>query len=152
MNWFKTSSIRTRIWPRRMRRLSSESHCRPSLGILSSLAQAVSNLLNNARKFVAREKKPHIEIWTETRLDKVRLWIKDNGIGIGPMFQSRLFGLFERLHESDAYEGTGIGLAIVRKAVEKMGGTVGMKSDGINGSSFWIELPGPTQSKTASAS
>jgi PAS domain S-box-containing protein len=107
----------------------------------SSLAQAISNLLNNAKKFVAPGKTPRIEICTEKRSDKGRLWVKDNGIGVPPLFQSRLFGMFERMHEEDQYEGTGIGLAIVRKAVEKMGGTVGMESDGANGSSFWIELP-----------
>ncbi len=115
----------------------------PVIGHPSSLAQAVSNILDNAKKFVAPGRTPHIEIWTEKRLDKVRLWIKDNGIGINSKFQSRLFGMFERLHDADSYEGTGIGLAIVRKAVEKMGGVVGMESDGVNGSSFWIELPGP---------
>jgi PAS domain S-box-containing protein len=113
----------------------------PVMGHPSSLAQAISNLVNNAKKFVAPGKTARIEIRTEKRSNKVRLWIQDNGIGINPMFQSRLFGMFERLHESDEYEGTGIGLAIVRKVVEKMGGTVGVKSDGVNGSSFWIELP-----------
>lgn len=116
----------------------------PVEGHHSSLAQALSNLLSNARKFVARGTTPKIEIWTEKRGHNVRLWVKDNGIGVMPMFQSRLFGMFERLHEDNEYEGTGIGLAIVRKAVEKMGGTVGMESDGVHGSSFWIELPGPS--------
>ena len=120
------------------------------LGHESLLAQAVSNLLNNARKFVAPGKRPRIEIWTETRSNKVRLWIKDNGIGIMPEFQSRLFGLFERFHEEGDYEGTGIGLAIVRKSVERMGGTVGVESDGTDGSSFWVELPSPTGSDTLS--
>ena len=53
----------------------------------------------------------------------------------------RLFNVFERGHQSPQYEGTGIGLAIVRKAAEKMGGKVGVVSDGISGSSFWLELP-----------
>ncbi len=124
----------------------------PVVGHPSSLAQAISNLLNNARKFVAPGRTPQIEIWTETRLDKVRLWIRDNGIGIKPTFQSRLFGLFERLHVDETYEGTGIGLAIVRKAIEKMGGVVGMESDGKNGSSFWIELPNPKETLFVSTS
>jgi signal transduction histidine kinase len=107
----------------------------------SSLTQAVSNLLSNAKKFVAPGTVPKIEIWTERNDGKVRLWIRDNGIGIKPQFHSRLFGMFERVNQNDRYEGTGIGLALVRKAVEKMGGTTGLQSDGINGSSFWIELP-----------
>ncbi|HOB31979.1 MAG TPA: ATP-binding protein, partial [Verrucomicrobiota bacterium] len=71
----------------------------------------------------------------------VRLWIEDNGIGIRPEHQHRLFGLFERIHPEQRYEGTGIGLAIVRKALERMGGKVGVESDGLTGSRFWIQLP-----------
>jgi signal transduction histidine kinase len=67
--------------------------------------------------------------------------VKDNGIGVNPRYHHRLFNVFERAHQSPQYEGTGIGLAIVRKAAEKMGGKVGVVSDGVSGSSFWIELP-----------
>jgi signal transduction histidine kinase len=80
----------------------------------------------------------------------VRISVRDNGIGINPAHQSRLFNVFERLHPKASYEGTGIGLAIVRKAVERMGGRTGVNSDGVNGSEFWIELrpaePGPSKS------
>ena len=72
---------------------------------------------------------------------RVRLWIEDNGIGIKPQQQGRLFGMFERAHADKNYEGTGIGLAIVKKGIERMGGSVGLQSDGISGSQFWIELP-----------
>lgn len=105
------------------------------------LTQAISNLLSNAKKFVAAGATPKIEIRTERRGDAVRLWVKDKGIGVAPEYHSRLFGMFERVNQEDQYEGTGIGLAIVKKAVDKMGGCVGMESDGMNGSSFWIELP-----------
>jgi PAS domain S-box-containing protein len=104
------------------------------------LSQAISNLLSNGVKFVALGVMPILEIWTETRNGRVRLWIEDNGIGIKPEHQRRLFGMFERVHQNKQYEGTGIGLAIVRKAVDRMGGTAGVESDGITGSSFWIEL------------
>jgi signal transduction histidine kinase len=100
----------------------------------------VSNLLTNGVKFVARGTTPRLEIWTERRGSKVRLWVEDNGIGIKPEVQRRLFSMFERVHLDGDYDGTGLGLAIVRKAAERMGGTVGVESDGINGSSFWIEL------------
>ncbi|HVV02491.1 MAG TPA: MEDS domain-containing protein [Verrucomicrobiae bacterium] len=113
----------------------------PVLGHEPSLTQALSNLLGNAVKFVARGTTPKIHVWTELRGSCVRLWIEDNGIGIRPEYQSRLFGMFERVHQDQQYHGTGIGLAIVRKAIEKIGGRVGVESDGISGSSFWIELP-----------
>jgi PAS domain S-box-containing protein len=106
-----------------------------------SLGQCIANLLTNAVKFVAPGVKPKIRIHTELRGESVRLWIIDNGIGIDPQYQSRLFQVFERLHGRQQYEGTGIGLAIVRKAVDKMGGRCGVESDGSNGSRFWIELP-----------
>ena len=108
-----------------------------------SLMQAVSNLLSNAVKFVAPETRPHIKISAEIVSGRVRLWIQDNGIGVSPEYQHRLFGLFERLHTNQKFEGTGIGLAIVRKAVERMHGAVGVISDGVSGSRFWIELPMP---------
>jgi PAS domain S-box-containing protein len=106
-----------------------------------SLTQAVSNLLSNGVKFVIPGTLPKLQVWTEQRNGSVRLWVQDNGIGINPKYQGRLFGMFERVHQSRDYEGTGIGLAIVRKAAEKMGGSVGVQSDGVTGSSFWIELP-----------
>jgi len=105
-----------------------------------SLTQAISNLLANAVKFVKIGVKPIINVWTDAQNGHVRLWVQDNGIGIRPQYQNRLFGMFERLHQDSAYDGTGIGLAIVRKSVERMGGRVGVESDGEHGSAFWIEL------------
>jgi PAS domain S-box-containing protein len=105
-----------------------------------SLTQALSNLLSNAVKFVAPGVKPEVELYSEQQGARLRLWVHDNGIGIKPEYRGRLFGLFERIHNGKYYEGTGIGLAIVRKSVERMGGRVGMESNG-KGSKFWIELP-----------
>jgi two-component system CheB/CheR fusion protein len=106
-----------------------------------SLTQVLSNLLSNACKFVPPHTTPHCKVWTERNNGHVRLFIRDNGIGIKPEHQHRLFGMFERIHPESQYEGTGIGLAIVRKAMERMGGQVGVESDGKNGSKFWIQLP-----------
>ena len=106
-----------------------------------SLSQVISNLLNNAVKFVSPGVKPEVVIHCQQNEGRVRLWIDDNGIGIKPEHQGRLFGMFERLHSEGKYEGTGIGLAIVRKATERMAGKAGVVSDGVHGSHFWVELP-----------
>jgi signal transduction histidine kinase len=71
----------------------------------------------------------------------VRLWVEDNGIGIAPQDQKKLFGVFQRLQSKEAYPGTGLGLAIVRKGAERMGGSVGVESEPGKGSRFWVELP-----------
>jgi two-component system CheB/CheR fusion protein len=112
------------------------------LGHQASLTQCVSNLFSNAIKFVSPGTKPHIKIWTEFRDPYVRLWFEDNGIGIDPADRNRIFGLFERVYSPREYEGTGIGLTIARKAVERMGGTMGVESEPGKGSRFWIQLKG----------
>jgi signal transduction histidine kinase len=111
------------------------------LGHSTTLVQVVANLLMNGLKFVAPGIRSHIQIWTTERDEWVRLWIRDNGIGIAAEDHERIFAVFERLHGVDAYPGTGIGLAIVRKSVERMRGHVGVESALEQGSSFWVELP-----------
>jgi signal transduction histidine kinase len=71
----------------------------------------------------------------------VRFFVEDNGIGIAPEDQKRIFGDFERVHNKDAYPGAGLGLAIVKRAVERMGGRVGVESEHDKGSRFWFALP-----------
>jgi signal transduction histidine kinase/CHASE3 domain sensor protein len=111
----------------------------------STLIQAVANLLSNAIKFVEPDIHPQVDIFaTSERQDNqdwIRLWIVDNGIGIAPEHQERVFRVFERLHSAERYPGTGIGLAIVRKGLDRMGGQAGMKSQLGQGSRFWIALP-----------
>jgi PAS domain S-box-containing protein len=110
-------------------------------GHVPTLNQILANLIGNALKFTAPGKTPSIQVTGENRGDRVRLWIKDNGIGIAPEHFERIFGLFERLHSPQEYPGTGIGLALVRKAIERMAGAVGVESEAGKGSRFWIELP-----------
>lgn len=103
------------------------------------MAQCISNLLNNAVKFVAPDAIPHVKVSTEPLNSDVRIYIQDNGIGIAAENQKRIFEMFERLNT--VYEGTGFGLAIVRKAVQRMGGQLGLESELGQGSKFWIQLP-----------
>lgn len=114
----------------------------------AALTQCLSNLLGNAIKFVTPGQQPRVCIHAEHNDGKVRLWVSDNGIGISPADQEKIFGIFQRVSKS--YEGTGIGLAIVKKAVERMGGSVGVESELKKGSHFWIDLqavPAPAKLK-----
>ena len=114
----------------------------PMLAHEAAMSQVLSNLIENAVKFAKKSEPLQVYIWTESRNDHVRLWVEDNGIGIPKEAQHKIFGMFQKLHRDNVYPGTGIGLTIVRKAVERMGGEVGVESDAEGGSRFWIELPG----------
>jgi PAS domain S-box-containing protein len=105
------------------------------------LDQIIANLLGNALKFIPPGVPPEIEIWTEQRDENVRLSVRDNGIGMKRTHLQKIFLPFVRLVNGGAYPGTGIGLAIVRKGAERMGGRVGVESEPGKGSCFWIELP-----------
>ena len=107
----------------------------------SWLGQCLANLLTNAAKFVDPGVQPRIHVWSERVGQHVRVWVEDNGVGIPAEHHARLFQVFERVPTPREYEGTGIGLAIVRKATEKMNGCCGFESNAPGGSRFWIELP-----------
>jgi signal transduction histidine kinase len=104
------------------------------------LVQVLVNVLANAITFTAPGVRPVVTVRADRTEDQVRLWIEDNGIGIPAEYQERIFEVFERLHGPDAYAGTGIGLAIVRRGVERMGGHVGVVSAPGQGSRFWLTL------------
>jgi len=106
----------------------------------TTLIQAISNMIANAVKFMAPGVEPRIAVKAERRNGTTRLWIEDNGIGIAPEHQERIFGIFQRLHRVENFAGTGIGLAIVRRAMERMKGRAGVESEPGKGSRFWIEL------------
>lgn len=123
------------------------------LGHEGFLALCISNLLTNAVKFVPSGVTPHVRIWAEENGGEngpvVRVWFQDNGIGITPEDRSRIFRMFERINPAEQFEGTGIGLTIVRKALQRMGGRIDFESELGKGSRFWIELrkaPTPTGS------
>lgn len=109
------------------------------------LQQALLNLLSNALLYVAPDATPEVHISAARREGAGRPWVRltvsDRGIGIAPEHVERIFQPFERLHGAEAYPGTGIGLATVRRGIERMGGHVGVESEPGLGSRFWIELP-----------
>ena len=107
----------------------------------ATLRQIVTNLLTNGIKFVEEGSTPRVRIRSESRGLMERLWVEDNGIGIAPRYHAKIFRVFERLHGIETYPGTGIGLAIVRRGTERMGGRVGVESNAGAGAKFWIELP-----------
>jgi two-component system CheB/CheR fusion protein len=107
----------------------------------TTLLQALTNILTNAIKFTAPGVKPRICIRAETLENRHLVWVEDNGIGIAPEFHARVFKVFERLHKAEEYPGTGIGLAIAARAIERMGGRIGVESELGRGSRFWIEFP-----------
>jgi len=118
------------------------------IGHFGTLVQVMANLIGNSAKFVPPGVKPVITIRAEPRGAWRRVWVEDNGIGIAPQFHEKIFRVFERLHSTREYPGTGIGLAVVRKGIERQGGTVGVESVAGRGASFWIELsgsPAPTR-------
>ena len=117
-------------------------------GQAPTLVQAVANLISNAIKFVPVGRPPEVRIRAEENDGFVRLWVEDNGIGVPPGQEERIFRVFERLSESAARPGTGIGLAIVRRGMERMGGRAGVvsRTDG-EGSRFWVDVPTKDESR-----
>ena len=111
------------------------------VGHASTLVQVAGNLVSNALKFVSPDVVPEVRIHSEEHDGTVRLRVDDNGIGIAPEHAERVFEVFERLHSRADFPGTGIGLAIVRKGVERMGGSVGVESEPGTGSRFRVDLP-----------
>lgn len=106
------------------------------------LAMALRNLLDNALKFSARSASPRVTVRvSSTAGDCAMLSVEDNGIGFDMQYHDRIFEIFQRLERVEAYPGTGIGLAIVRKAMQRMGGRVWAEGTPGRGATFFLELP-----------
>ena len=108
----------------------------------STLIQVLSNLITNALKFHAPDQRPNVTIRTEpgARAKTLMVSVIDQGIGVAKEHQERIFQVFERLHGIEDFPGTGIGLAIVKRGMERMEGRYGLESSLGKGSRFWIEL------------
>lgn len=106
-----------------------------------TVTQVLLNMVGNALKFSRPGENPRVKVFAEVQGAMVRLCVEDAGIGIAPEHQEQIFRLFTRLH-GGRFAGTGVGLSIVQKGIERLGGKVGVKSGAGQGSCFWFELPG----------
>lgn len=106
------------------------------------LQQLLQNLIGNAIKYRRPKEPPVVHISAKREGEMWRLEVRDNGIGIAPEYRETVFGMFKRLHSDVEYPGTGMGLAICRKVVERHGGTIGVESEVGHGSVFFFTLPG----------
>lgn len=105
------------------------------------LTSMVTNLVDNALTYVPQGTQPRVTVRAESRGAMVRLWVEDNGIGVPDDQRERIFEVFERLHSSESYSGTGIGLALVARGTRRLGGACGVTAAAGGGSRFWIDLP-----------
>ncbi len=107
----------------------------------ATLTQSLFNLMSNGLKFYRPGQAPHVEVTARREGGDIVIKVSDQGIGIAPQHLERIFHVFERLHTAQAYPGTGIGLAIVKRGINRMGGKIWVESTPGKGSSFYISLP-----------
>lgn len=108
---------------------------------VNGLAQSLRNYLDNAMKFTSKVEEPRIEVGSRETAKSCVLWVRDNGIGFDMKHHDRIFDLFQRADVTNDYPGTGVGLAIVRKAMERMGGRAWAESEPGQGATFYLEIP-----------
>lgn len=107
----------------------------------SLMFQVWHNLISNALKYSGKQTSPHIEISSFRKGEEIIYVVKDNGVGFDMQYADRLFGVFQRLHPANEFEGTGVGLALVERIVKKHGGCVGAESEPGKGATFYFSLP-----------
>ena len=107
----------------------------------NGLTQSLRNYLDNAVKFTGKVADPRIEVGAKETAAHHLIWVRDNGVGFDMKNHDRIFNIFQRLNPSEEYPGTGIGLAIVRKAMERMGGRAWAESEAGHGATFYLEIP-----------
>ena len=100
-----------------------------------------TNLIANALKYTRPCQSPRIEIGVQPADTEAVLYVRDNGVGFDPQYAHKLFGVFQRLHAAKEFDGTGIGLAIVRRIVMRHGGRAWAEGSLGNGATFYVSLP-----------
>lgn len=105
------------------------------------IAVVMRNLIGNALKFSRDRHPPVIDIGSRVQDGRRLLWVRDNGVGFDMKYHDRMFGIFQRLHRAEEFPGTGVGLALVAKAVQRMGGRVWGESVSGSGATFYLEFP-----------
>ncbi|WP_310566802.1 PAS domain-containing protein [Hydrogenophaga sp.] len=105
------------------------------------MAVVLRNLIGNALKFSRDRQPPRVEIGSRSEAGRRILWVRDNGVGFDMKYHDRMFGIFQRLHRAEEFPGTGVGLALVSKAVQRMGGRVWAESTLGAGATFFLEFP-----------
>jgi signal transduction histidine kinase len=122
-------------------RVEADANLGSVLANADTLGLILVNLISNGLKFVPHGRAPHLRIGARPRGGMIRVSVTDNGIGIAPDDRTRVFKAFERLQTQDTYAGSGLGLALVARGVERMNGTCGVDAGEAGGSEFWFQLP-----------
>src|SRR6185312_1950020 len=110
-------------------------------GDYSLLRQVMFNLISNAVKYSSKQKSPHVEISHKEKDNTIIISVKDNGVGFDMQYANKLFGVFQRLHSQQDFEGTGVGLAIVERIISKHGGKIWAEGKVNEGAAFHFSLP-----------
>ena len=113
----------------------------PASGDEALIRQVFVNLLSNAIKFTRHRKVAVIEIGAQSDVEHHTYHVRDNGVGFDPKYSDKLFGVFQRLHRDDEFEGTGVGLALVQRIIHRHGGRIWAESKLNEGATFYFTLP-----------